>query len=282
MKSDAMLTLTGKVAIVTGGARGLGAAVARGLAKRGAAVVINYARSREDAEALAPELRAAGGDGMAVQGDVSVDADCRQIARAAIERWGRVDILINNAATTTRMAAHDDLEALQADDFLAAYRTNVIGAFQMIRACQPTMKAQGYGAVVNISSVGAIRGTGTSVSYAASKGALNNMTLSLARALGPEIRVNAVCPGFMATRWFSDAFGQEGLDELIGRQRLATPLQRAGTPEDIAVSVLFLADEGAVHNTGTILVCDAGLQLGPKAPALPRAKSAPKASQESS
>jgi 3-oxoacyl-[acyl-carrier protein] reductase len=282
MKGDAMPTLTGKVAIVTGGARGLGAAVARGLAMRGAAVVVNYARSRAAAEALVPELRALGGDGIAVRGDVCADADCRQIARAAIERWGRIDILINNAATTTRMAAHDDLEALQAEDFLASYRTNVIGAFQMIRACQPTMKGQGYGAVVNISSVGAIRGTGTSVSYSASKGALNNMTLSLARALGPEIRVNAVCPGFMATQWFSDAFGQEGLNELIGRQRLATPLQRAGTPEDVAVSVLFLADEGAVHNTGTILVCDAGLQLGPKAPALPRAKSAAKASQESS
>jgi 3-oxoacyl-[acyl-carrier protein] reductase len=276
-----MLTLTGKVAIVTGGARGLGAAVARGLAKRGAAVVINYARSRQEAEYLVSEMRALGGDGIAVRGDVSEDADCRQIARTAIERWGRIDVLINNAATTTRMAAHDDLEALQAEDFLASYRTNVIGAFQMIRACQATMKAQGYGAVVNISSVGAIKGTGTSVSYSASKGALNNLTLSLARALGPEIRVNAVCPGFMATRWFSDAFGQEGLDELIARQRLATPLQRAGTPEDVAVSVLFLADEGAVHNTGTILVCDAGWQLGPKAPALPRAKSAPRAGEES-
>src|SRR6267142_322359 len=137
-----MLTLTGKVAIVTGGARGLGAAVARGLAKRGAAVVVNYARSREAAEALVPELRALGGDGIAMRGDVCADADCRQIARAAIERWGRIDIL-NNNATTTRMAAHDDLEALQADDFLASYRTNVIGAFQMIRACQPTMKGQG-------------------------------------------------------------------------------------------------------------------------------------------
>jgi 3-oxoacyl-[acyl-carrier protein] reductase len=264
-----MTTLTGKAAIVTGGARGLGAAVARGLARRGAAVLVNYARSREEAEALARELQTLGADSIAVCGDVSADADCRAIARTALERWGRIDILINNAATTTRMAAHDDLEALQAEDFLASYRTNVVGAFQMIRACRPAMQAQGYGAVVNVSSVGALRGTGTSVSYSASKAALNNMTLSLARALGPEIRVNAVCPGFMATRWFSDAFGQEGLDQLIGRQRLATPLRRAGVPDDVAVSVLFLADEGALHNTGTILVCDAGWQLGPKAPPLP-------------
>jgi 3-oxoacyl-[acyl-carrier protein] reductase len=264
------MTLKGKVAIVTGGARGLGAAVARGLAGRGANVVVNYARSHDEAEATVLELRSLGVDAIAWRGDVSVDADCRSIAEAAIARWGRIDVLINNAATTTRMAAHDDLDALQAEDFLASYRTNVIGAFQMIRACHRHMKEQGYGAVVNISSVGTVRGTGTSVSYVASKGALNTMTLSLARALGPEIRVNAVCPGFMATQWFSDALGQEGLDELVARQKTATPLQRAGTPEDIAATVLFLADEGALHNTGAILISDAGFQLGPKAAPLPQ------------
>jgi 3-oxoacyl-[acyl-carrier protein] reductase len=267
-----MTTLKGKVAIVTGGARGLGAAVARGLAGRGANVVVNYARSHDEAEATVLELRSLGVDAIAWRGDVSVDADCRSTAEAAIARWGRIDVLINNAATTTRMAAHDDLDALQAEDFLASYRTNVIGAFQMIRACQRHMKAQGYGAVVNISSVGTVRGTGTSVSYVASKGALNTMTLSLARALGPEIRVNAVCPGFMATQWFSDVLGQEGLDELVARQKAATPLQRAGTPDDIAATVLFLADEGALHTTGAILISDAGFQLGPKAAPLPQKK----------
>jgi 3-oxoacyl-[acyl-carrier protein] reductase len=267
-----MTTLKGKVAIVTGGARGLGAAVARGLAGRGANVVVNYARSHDEAEATVLELRSLGVDAIAWRGDVSVDADCRSTAEAAIARWGRIDVLINNAATTTRMAAHDDLDALQAEDFLASYRTNVIGAFQMIRACQRHMKAQGYGAVVNISSVGTVRGTGTSVSYVASKGALNTMTLSLARALGPEIRVNAVCPGFMATQWFSDVLGQEGLDELVARQKAATPLQRAGTPDDIAATVLFLADEGALHTTGAILISDAGFQLGPKAAPLPQRK----------
>jgi 3-oxoacyl-[acyl-carrier protein] reductase len=267
-----MTTLKGKVAIVTGGARGLGAAVARGLAGRGANVVVNYARSHDEAEATVLGLRSLGVDAIAWRGDVSVDADCRSIAEAAIARWGRIDVLINNAATTTRMAAHDDLDALQAEDFLASYRTNVIGAFQMIRACQRHMKAQGYGAVVNISSVGTVRGTGTSVSYVASKGALNTMTLSLARALGPEIRVNAVCPGFMATQWFSDVLGQEGLDELVARQKAATPLQRAGTPDDIAATVLFLADEGALHTTGAILISDAGFQLGPKAAPLPQRK----------
>ena len=275
------MTLEGRVAIVTGGARGLGAAVSRGLAERGANVVVNYAHSYAEAEATVQQLRERGTDAVAVRGDVSVDADCRSLAAAAISRWGRIDILINNAATTTRMAAHEDLDALQAEDFLTAYRTNVIGVYQMIRACRPHMKAQGYGAVVNISSVGALRGTGTSVSYAASKGALNTMTLALARALGPEIRVNAVAPGFMATRWFSDALGQEGLDELIHRQQAATPLKRAGTPEDVARTVLFLADEGALHNTGVIMVSDAGFQLGPKAAPLPPTKTGPKAQRPS-
>ena len=262
-------SLAGKVAIVTGGGTGLGAAVSQGLAERGAKLVINYSRSRDAAETTVAALRDAGAEAIAVQGDVGIDADCQQIVAAAIEQWGRVDILINNAAAT-RMASHDDLEGLQAEDFLDVYRTNVVGAYQMVRACHPHMKAQGYGAVVNISSVGSFLGTGSSVAYAASKGALNTMTMSLARALGPEIRVNAVCPGFIATRWFTDLLGQEGLDEIIARQEVMTPLQRAGRPKDIAVAVLFLADEGAEHITGTTLLSDAGFHLGQKAKPLPR------------
>ena len=262
-------TLTGKVAIVTGGATGLGAAVGRGLAARGAKVAVNYSRSRDDAEATVKALKELGTDAIALQGDVSVDADCRRVAAETIKHWGRIDILINNAATSTRMAAHDDLEALQADDFLASYRTNVIGPYQMIRACRPHMKAQGYGAVVNISSVSTLKGAGTSIAYVASKGALNTMTLSLARSLGPEIRVNAVLPGFMPTRWFTDAFGDEAVAGLAARQKAANPLQRIGAADDIAVAVLFLADEGAQHITGATIISDAGLHLGPKLAPLP-------------
>ena len=142
--------LTGKVAIVTGAARGLGAAVAQGLAERGASVLVNYARSAAEAEEIVAAIRAQGGDAIAVGGDVADDADCRAIARAALDRWGRIDVLVNNAAKTTRMAPHNDLDALQADDFLASYRVNVIGVFQMVRAVRPAMQVQGHGAIVNI------------------------------------------------------------------------------------------------------------------------------------
>uniref|UniRef100_A0A0D4ZZE1 3-oxoacyl-[acyl-carrier protein] reductase n=1 Tax=Sphingomonas sp. JE1 TaxID=1628059 RepID=A0A0D4ZZE1_9SPHN len=258
------MRLEGQVAIVTGAATGLGAAVAEGLATRGANVLVNYSRSKADAEAVVEQLRANGVDAIAVQGDVAEDADCRAIAAAALQRWGRIDILINNAAKTTRMAPHDDMEALQAEDFIASYRVNVIGAFQMIRACRSAMKAQGYGAVVNISSVSSLNGGGSSVAYTASKGALNTMSQSLARALGPEIRVNTVCPGFMATRWFTSSLGEDMLRAVIEKQENTTPLARAGKPEDVVPSILFLAAEGALHTTGAVIVVDAGFHLGPR------------------
>ncbi|NYI23576.1 SDR family oxidoreductase [Sphingobium indicum] len=251
-----------RVAIVTGGANGLGAAIAKGLAGRGARVLVNYAHSRDEAEETVEACRLLGADALAVQGDVGEDADCRRMVAAAAERWGRVDVLVNNAGTT-RIVAHADLEGLGSDDFLSIYRTNVVGAFQMIRACTPLMKQGGYGAIVNVSSIAAIAAIGSSIAYAASKAALNNMTVSLARALGPEIRVNAVCPGFIATRRFSDALGEAGMRELIETVEGMTPLRRAGTPEDIATAILFLADEGAQHITGTSLVTDAGQILNP-------------------
>lgn len=250
-----------KVAIVTGGGTGLGAAVSLGLAGRGARVVVNYSRSAEAAERTAEACRALGVDAIAVKGDVGDDAACRAVVEAAVARWGRVDVLVNNAGRTT-FAAPDDLEALSDDDFLDIYRTNLLGAYHMIRACAPHMRAGGFGAVVNVSSIAGLTGVGSSLAYACSKGALNTLTLSLARALGPEIRVNAVCPGFIATRWFSDPLGEAGMQRIIEAQEAATPLRRAGTPEDIAKSVLFLADEGGEHITGVTLVSDAGLHLG--------------------
>jgi len=257
-------SLNGRVAIITGGGTGLGAAISRGLAGRGAFVVVNYSRSAEEAVAVVEEIKRGGGEAIAVKGDVSEDADCRQVAAAPIDRWGRIDILINNAARATRVAAHDDLEALEAEDFLATCRVNVIGPYQMTRACRPAMKTQGYGAVVNISSSTSLSGSGSSIAYTVSKGALNTMTQSLARALAPEIRVNAVCPGFMETRWFADSFSSERFAQIVDRQRTATPLGRVGTPEDIVPAVLYFADEGALHTTGATLIVDAGFHLGPR------------------
>ena len=144
-------------------------------------------------------MRKTGVQVRAVQGNVAIDADCRKLAAGAMEAFGRIDILVNNAGTT-KFAGHRDLDALSAEDFTNIYAVNVIGAFQMIRACVEGLRAHGDGAVVNVSSIAGIEGIGSSVAYAASKGALNTMTLSLARALAPEIRVNAVCPGWWRRR----------------------------------------------------------------------------------
>lgn len=255
------MALKDKVSIVTGSATGLGAAVAIKLAERGSRVVVNYTKSEKEAKETLAAVRAKGVDAILAQGDVSNDEDCRRIAKAAVDQWGRIDVLVNNAGTT-QFANHADLEALNADDFLAIYRVNVVGAYQMIRACAPHMKAAGKGSVVNISSIAGVTGIGSSVAYAASKGALNTMTLSLARSLAPEIRVNAVCPGFIGTRWFSDRFGEEQFQKIRKQQEASTPLARAGTPEDIATSVVFFAGEGSDHITGETLITDAGMHLG--------------------
>lgn len=255
------MSLKNAVAIVTGSATGLGAAVAIGLAERGCNVVINYTKSEKEAKQTAEACKSRGVEAILAQGDVGNDEDCQRIAKAALDEWGRIDVLVNNAGTT-QFANHADLGALQADDFLNIYRINVVGSYQMIRACAEPMKKQGMGRVVNVSSIAGVTGIGSSVAYAASKGALNTMTLSLARSLAPEIRVNAVCPGFIGTRWFSDRFGKEQFDKIVKQQEETTPLARAGMAGDIAKSVIFFCDEGGEHITGETLITDAGLHLG--------------------
>jgi 3-oxoacyl-[acyl-carrier protein] reductase len=249
--------LTGKVAIVTGSATGIGAAAAIGLAKRGAHVVVNYSKSEKEAAETAKTI---GGDAIAVQGNVANDADCRKLAKAALDKWSRIDILVNNAGTT-KFAAHTDLDALSAEDWQAIYAVNVIGPFQMFRACVDALKASGDGSVVNVSSVAGVAGVGSSIAYAASKGALNTLTLSLARAFAPEIRVNAICPGYVATPWFSGRFGEDNAERIAKQQAENNPLKKVAYAEDIANSVLFLAGRESRNITGEMLVVDDGLHL---------------------
>lgn len=258
--TDPYMRLDGKAAIVTGSATGIGAAVAMKLAARGASVLINYTKSKAEAEETQAAVQKIGAQSIMVQADISNDADCRRMAKAAEDAFGRIDILVNNAGTT-KIVDHADLEGLSTEDWLRIYQTNVVGAFQMIRAAAPVMKRQGYGAVVNVSSIAGVTGIGSSVAYAASKGAMNTMTIDLARALAPEIRVNAVCPGFVGTRWFKDALGQDAHDKMVAGQIRSTPLRRAGMPEDVAESVVFFCAEGAQHITGEFLIVDAGLHL---------------------
>jgi len=256
-----MSQLKDKVAIVTGSATGLGAAVALQLADKGCNVVINYTKSEKEAKETLAACEAKGVQALLAQGDVSEDADCRRIVDETVKKWGRVDVLVNNAGGT-KFANHAELDELNAEDFLWIYKVNVVGAYQMIRACAPHMKQAGKGSVVNISSIAGVTGIGSSVAYAASKGALNTMTLSLARSLAPKIRVNAVCPGFIGTRWFSDRFGQQTFEGIKRQQEESTPLARAGTPEDIATAVVFFCGEGSDHITGETLITDAGMHLG--------------------
>ncbi|WP_022724029.1 SDR family NAD(P)-dependent oxidoreductase [Rhodopseudomonas sp. B29] len=252
--------------IITGSASGLGAATARILAKDGARLLINYASSEKDAHSVADECRQLGAPEVVVaQGDVSKDEDCRKIVAAAAH-WGKLDALINNAGTTKHVP-HHLLDELSAEDFQRLYAINTIGPYQMVRAARALLeagaKASGRAsAVVNVSSVAGISGMGSSIAYAASKGALNVMTMSLARALAPAIRVNAICPGYIDTPWFTKGRGAEAAKQVRDAVTAAVPLKIASSPEDIAELVCFLATPRSSSMTGELVRMDAGLHLG--------------------
>jgi len=248
-----------KAAIVTGSATGVGAATALALARRGYDVLINYSRSEQEARASEAACRAAGADTLLVRGDVASDADCRAMVDAALARWKRLDALVNNAGITTFVGG-GQWDALDAEAFQRIYAVNVIGAFQMVRAATAALKASG-GAVVNVSSIAGSLGIGSSVPYVASKGAVNAMTLHLARALAPQVRVNAVCPGLITTRWFVDGVGAEGYEKLKGNYEQMAPLARASSAEDVADAILWLV-EGARSTTGEMIQLDGGMHLG--------------------
>lgn len=248
-----------KAAIVTGSATGVGAAAALALARRGYDVLINYSRSEKEARESEAACREAGADTLLVRGDVASDADCRAMVEAALSRWQRLDALVNNAGITTFVGA-GQWDALDAEAFQRIYAVNVIGAFQMVRAGAAALKASG-GAVVNVSSIAGSLGIGSSVPYVASKGAVNAMTLHLARALAPEVRVNAVCPGLITTRWFVDGVGAEGYEKLKGGYEQMAPLARASSAEDVADAILWLI-EGARSTTGEMIQLDGGMHLG--------------------
>jgi 3-oxoacyl-[acyl-carrier protein] reductase len=236
-----------KVAIITGASSGIGAASAVELARRGWSVVINYARS----EAAAQEVAAKCSDAITVKADVADDDACKQLAQAALDRWGRIDALVN----------HANLDGLSAEDFLRIYRLNVVGPFQMTRACVASLK-ESRGAVVNVSSVAAQLGTGSSVAYAASKAALNAMTYSLARSLGPEVRVNAVCPGYVDTPWHQQALGVDRAKQVASHYAQMVPLRDFARPEDVADTIVWLI-EGARQITGEAIFVDGGLHISP-------------------
>ncbi|MEM1229350.1 MAG: SDR family oxidoreductase [Pseudomonadota bacterium] len=244
---------------MTGSSSGVGAACARQLAERGAHVVINYASNEGGALATAEACAAYGVETEIVQADVAQDEDCRRLAAAAEDRWGRIDVLVNNAGTT-KFCEHGDLDGLDRQDFLDIYSVNTVGPYQMTRAVAPAMRRGGRGSIVNVASIAGVMGVGSSIAYAASKGALVTLGLSLARTLGPEIRVNTVCPGFIAGDWLREGMGAERYDRTKAFLEAQTPLQLTTTPETVAEAILYFA-AGADVVTGETLILDGGHHL---------------------
>ncbi len=250
---------SGRVAIITGSSRGVGAATARLLAEKGYNVVINYSKDEKGARDVQKACEVLGVETLLCRADVSADDECRRMVEEASAKWGRIDALVNNAGTT-KFCAHHQLEGLTKEDFLRIYSVNLVGPYQMIRAVVPHMKRIGKGAVVNISSIAGVTGMGTSVAYAASKAALINMTISLARVLGPEIRINAVCPGFIQGEWNLEALGPELYERVKSHFEKNAPLRMTATPEQIATTVLYFIED-ALLVTGETLLLDAGQHL---------------------
>lgn len=247
-----------RVVLVTGSSSGIGAEVAKLAASQGFRVVVNYNSKKESAEEVAQVCRELGGEAITVKANVGVDEDCKALVNAAVETWGRVDVLVNNAGIT-KVVPHSDLYGLTAEDFQNIYQVNTIGAFQMIRAVAPVMKQTG-GSIVNVASVAGLIGGGTSLAYGCSKAALLAINKSMARELGPEIIVNAVCPGFVDGEWLREGLGAETYDLVKGHYENKARTNQVMTPRTVAENIWYFA-VGAKNITGEHLLMDGGASL---------------------
>lgn len=252
------MKLQGKVAIVTGGATGMGRAISERLAAEGARVVVNYRASQEAAREVVTAIESDGGEAYEYAADVQQDDQVRAMVASVGERWGRLDILVNNAGWS-RLTPHWKLEELTDEIWDRTLNTNLRGAFYCCRAAVPLMRQHGGGSIVNNTSASAYSAAGSSIVYSASKAAMVNMTKSLARALAPDIRVNAIAPGLVHTRfagWPEEAFTH-------GRE--VSPLKRIASVRDVAATVLFLVSDAAAITAETILVdCGATMLATPR------------------
>ena len=253
------MKLEGKVAVVTGGGKGIGRATSLALAKEGAAVAVNYSRSQAEAEAVVKEIAAAGGQAIAVKADVSRDDGARALIDAAVAHFGRLDILVNKAGWTRR-TPHEQMDLLTDELLDRTINTNMKGPLYCTRAAIPHMQKAGAGSVVNITSVAGHTANGSSVIYCGSKAALLSMTRALARAFAPMIRFNAVAPGFVDTGFVMPAGGDAAAN---AAKRVHS--QRIVAPEDIAAAVLYFCTDGCILTAEEIIIDGGIARLGMKA-----------------
>lgn len=246
------MDLNNKVALVTGGGTGIGKAVSLELARRGARVAVNYSRSEVDANETVNTILNQGGQALALQANVSIDQEVRNMVDSIIHNFGTVDLLVNNASITKHIAL-GDLEKATEEVWDELYDVNVKGMFFCARAVAPYMNLSGSGAIVNLGSIAGNTGLGSSLPYAVSKAAVHGLTKSLAHALAPTIRVNCVAPGAVATRWWD---GQEEQMHKLAHNLL---LQRISSTEDIAQFVCATLEQEAI--TGQIITVDSGQTL---------------------
>lgn len=250
-----------RVCLITGAATGIGAACAREFAAHGWQLALSWLDEGNRIALLdvATECEAHGVSPLLQPLDVTSDKSCAAFVQGALSRFGRIDALIN-CAGTTRFIPHADLDALTPEEFHRTYEVNTVGLYRMTRACAPALKAGGQGSVVNISSIGGVIGRGSSMAYAASKGAVNTLTLSLARALAPQIRVNAIAPGFVEGGLPSRVLDAAHHAQVMQTQTDGAPLRRVSQAEEVAALACFLT-ERAPGMTGAILPMDNGLHL---------------------
>lgn len=248
------MDLEGKVALVTGAAVGTGRETALALASRGCDVAVNYSRSASEAEETAAMIAKLGRRAICVCADVADDAAVRKMVQSTVDELGALDVLINNAGTTS-FIPHDQLEQVDEAVWDRILAVNLKGPFYAVRAAVEALR-RGRGAVVNVSSVAGVTGAGSSIPYCASKAALNNMTVTLARALAPHVRVNAVAPGFIDTRWFRQLEHYDVIKQMSAER---APLKKVCQPEDVAKVIVDLVTSDLI--TGQVLVVDGGMTI---------------------
>ena len=247
------MQLTGRIALVTGGARGIGRGIALELAQRGARIVVNYHSRPDAADEVVQLIKQGGGEAIAVQADVSQAEPAQRLVKAATDFGGRLDILVNNAGTTRDML----LAMMSESDWDTVISTNLKSAYNCSKAALKPMMRQKYGRIVNITSVAGIAGNAGQTNYSASKAGLIGFTKALAKEVGPrQITVNAVAPGFIPTD-LTSSLPKDLLDAAVK----LTPLGRLGTIEDVAKAVAFLSSDDAAYITGQVLAIDGGMVM---------------------